>query len=99
MRARRLRTNGNVLPQKSFLARRQYFNDKTHGVLNVPPKPQPTNPFEAMTNPSSSNAMVDMMKKNLGNLITQPLVMSWVSYFFSGFVLGTVVRALSLTAT
>ena len=88
MRARRLRTNGNILPFKSFQLRRQYFNDKQNGVLNLAPKPQSANPLEAMTNPSASNSMVDMMKKNLANLITQPLMMSWVSYFFSGFVLG-----------
>lgn len=89
MRVRRLRANASVLPIKSFLIRRQYFNDKTHGVLHIAPKPQNANPLEAMANPAASNSMVDMMKKNLANLITQPLMMSWVSYFFTGFVLGT----------
>lgn len=88
MRARRLRSNGHMLPLKSFQLRRQYFNDKTHGVLNVAPKAASANPLDAMANPAASNSMVDMMKKNLANLITQPLMMSWVSYFFSGFVLG-----------
>lgn len=88
MRARRLRSNGHMLPLKSFQLRRQYFNDKTNGVLNVAPKAASANPLDAMANPAASNSMVDMMKKNLANLITQPLMMSWVSYFFSGFVLG-----------
>lgn len=89
MRVRRLRANAGVLPLKSFTMRRQYFNDKTHGALILPPKPTSTNPFDAMASPAASNSMVDMMKKNLANLITQPFMMSWVSYFFTGFVLGT----------
>ena len=93
MRARRLRANGNVLPLRSFLLRRQYFNDKVNGALNMAPKPANANPLDAMANPAASNSMVDMMKKNLANLISQPLMMSWVSYFFSGFVLGTMLFA------
>jgi ER membrane protein complex subunit 3 len=33
--------------------------------------------------------MMDGMKKNMVMLVPQSLIMTWVTYFFSGFVLRT----------
>ncbi len=42
--------------------------------------------------------MVGMMKQNVSMILPNILMMGWVSYFFSGFVLGIVVRALRFFA-
>jgi len=88
VRAARLRTNGDNIPPEAFRARRQYFCKE---AFELPPKdPNPLN--QMMQNPNQSTAnMFDMMKRNLANVIIQPLVMMWVSYFFAGFVVGRVV--------
>jgi hypothetical protein len=48
------------------------------------------NPLNAMmSNPGGmTGSMMDGLKRNLPNVLTQPLVMVWVGFFFSGFVVG-----------
>ncbi|KAJ3345680.1 ER membrane complex subunit 3, partial [Kappamyces sp. JEL0680] len=42
---------------------------------------------DPMSNPEQLEGTMDMMKKNVLMIVPQTVIMSWVSYFFSGFVL------------
>ena len=42
---------------------------------------------DPMGNPDQLEGTMDMMKKNMMQIVPQTLIMSWVSFFFSGFVL------------
>ena len=43
-------------------------------------------PANPLTDPSTNDAMMNMMKGNLMNFIPQTLIMGWINYFFAGFV-------------
>jgi len=34
------------------------------------------------------NAMMDGMKKNMASFVPQTLIMTWITFFFSGFVIS-----------
>eukprot|EP00027_Filamoeba_sp_ATCC50430_P012616 CAMPEP_0168573772 /NCGR_PEP_ID=MMETSP0413-20121227/18716_1 /TAXON_ID=136452 /ORGANISM="Filamoeba nolandi, Strain NC-AS-23-1" /LENGTH=237 /DNA_ID=CAMNT_0008607051 /DNA_START=46 /DNA_END=756 /DNA_ORIENTATION=+ len=88
LRARRLKANANKIPGFAFASRKQFFNDKETGIFKEKPQ-QAQDPLAlAANNPMMDpNNMMDMMKKNMAMVVPQILLMSWVSYFFSGFVL------------
>lgn len=80
-RAARIRTRGaRLLPAESFNARRAYFVDKDRGVLAKKPKKGSKKPMDPM-------AMMDGMKGNMLYMVPNMLMMSVISFFFSGFVL------------
>ena len=71
--------NGQYINEKAFSLRRQYFIAKSNGVL-CEKVPGATNP---MSNPT---AMIDMMKGNLVGMLPNFALMTFVGYFFAGFV-------------
>ncbi|KAI9104951.1 integral membrane protein DUF106-domain-containing protein [Phlyctochytrium arcticum] len=88
-RARMLRSPaGSILPFSAFACRRQYlssaFEQGTYLKAGPSNTTTPTNP---MTDPAGMEMMMDMMKKNMAMIVPQTLIMSWITYFFSGFVL------------
>eukprot|EP01114_Cavostelium_apophysatum_P009618 TRINITY_DN2282_c0_g1_i1.p1 TRINITY_DN2282_c0_g1~~TRINITY_DN2282_c0_g1_i1.p1 ORF type:complete len:288 (-),score=59.28 TRINITY_DN2282_c0_g1_i1:11-874(-) len=92
LRARRLKMNHNKIPHSSFLMRKHFFGNKENGLFRERPVPQNSDPLANMTNPMTNpmmdpSNMVDMMKKNMAMIVPQMFLMTWVSYFFSGFVL------------
>ena len=80
MRSRRLRVNGSYIHDDAFKMRKLYLIQKKTGVLREK-VPGPPNP---MTNPMG---MMDMMKGNMTFMIPNVVMMAFVGYFFSGFVL------------
>jgi len=80
IRSQRLRNNGSYICEDAFNMRKLYFIRKKVGILREK-VPGPPNP---MTNPMG---MVDMMKGNMTFMIPNVVLMGFVSYFFSGFVL------------
>ncbi|CAM9273929.1 unnamed protein product [Heterosigma akashiwo] len=80
LRASRLRRAGGLLSPDAFLRRKAYFVLKDKGVLHAEVKGA-ANP---MANPMG---MVDMMKNNMTFLISNVTMMTFISFFFSGFVL------------
>jgi len=90
IRTRRLAANANKLPPSSFEAHRNILAHKETGLLAVTGSAEGNqSPMaSAMMNPMMSDPsyMMDMMKNNMAMIVPQILLMTWVSYFFSGFV-------------
>ncbi|PRP79423.1 Transmembrane protein [Planoprotostelium fungivorum] len=91
LRARRLRASANKLSYSAFVSKKTFFNNKEVGLFRERPDiVAASNPMQA-ANPLANPAMnpinmVDMMKKNMVMYVPQMFLMTWVSYFFSGFV-------------
>lgn len=81
MYSQRLRANGHYLSEKAFVKRKFYLVKKKTGLLKEKLPANPPNPM--MSNP---NMMMDMMKGNMVNMVPNFALMTFVSYFFSGFV-------------
>ncbi|ROT35594.1 transmembrane protein [Sodiomyces alkalinus F11] len=83
-----VRNNHHVLSKKSFEARREVLiNAYESGAYlkNGAGKDQaPTNP---LTDPGAMDGMMGMMKNNMAMIIPNTLIMSWISAFFSGYVI------------
>lgn len=57
---------------------------------------QPPNP---MGDPAQMDVMMEGMKKNMAMMVPQMVMMGWVNYFFSGFILSTLSVAFYLLMT
>jgi len=80
MRAQRLRNNGCFICPEAYNMRKLYLIRKKTGVLREK-VPGPKNPMQDPT------AMMDMMKGNMAFMLTNFIMMGFVSSFFAGFVL------------
>eukprot|EP01102_Stenamoeba_stenopodia_P002621 TRINITY_DN12479_c0_g1_i1.p1 TRINITY_DN12479_c0_g1~~TRINITY_DN12479_c0_g1_i1.p1 ORF type:complete len:277 (+),score=86.01 TRINITY_DN12479_c0_g1_i1:127-957(+) len=96
LRSRRLRANGERIPESSFQQRRAFLN----GIFTTRAQEDAAaqeasndsgGSAGAAGNPPQMNAMMDqsmdMMKKSMTMFIPQMAMMGWVNFFFSGFVL------------
>lgn len=83
-RSNKLRMNGGILPPRSFQMRKDYMIAKGSGRLREKMKGGAPNP---MADPST---MINMMKQNMSMMLPNVVMMGWISYFFSGFVLAKV---------
>jgi len=80
--------NNWVLSPTEFNARKQYFIETLNSdKYLVKTDDSAKDPMAALTDPSTNEAMMNMMKGNLMNYIPQTLIMGWVNYFFAGFVI------------
>ncbi|CAG8514241.1 12903_t:CDS:2 [Ambispora gerdemannii] len=82
-----LRLYGNNIPPPSFHARKIYLSsafERGTFLKNPAAANQPVNP---MTDPQGMEMMMEGMKKNMAMIIPQTIIMAWVNFFFSGFVL------------
>lgn len=82
MRAQTTRMNANWIPQDAFLERKAFFNQPETGVLRK------QIPATTLANMADPNNMIDMMKTNFATIVPNIVMWGWVSYFFSGFVIG-----------
>lgn len=76
----RLRSHGNSISNTSYQRKKLYLLHKENGLLQEKISTVPTSPL------SNPNAMMDMMKGNLIFMIPNIAMMTFVSYFFSGFL-------------
>ncbi|KAF9584297.1 ER membrane complex subunit 3 [Lunasporangiospora selenospora] len=83
-----LRAFGSHLPEHAFLSRKAYLSDAfekgsylKEPISNGKPKPN------LMQDPAYVETMMDGMKKNIMNIVPQTVIMGWINFFFSGFVL------------
>jgi len=87
LRSQRLRVNGKCLSKSSFDRRKSFFNDPSVGIFKEPEQREgDSNPLmnPAMMDPMN---MMDMLKNNITMVVPQLVIMTWVSHFFSGFVI------------
>ncbi|CAI2179759.1 8336_t:CDS:2 [Funneliformis geosporum] len=83
-----LRNYGNNIPSSSFLIRKNYLCSsykKGDFLKNPASANQVVNP---MTDPAGMEMMMEGMKKNFAMIIPQTVIMGWINFFFSGFVLS-----------
>ena len=83
-----LRNYGNHIPNNSFLIRKTFLSaayKKGDYLKNPALANQVVNP---MTDPAGMEMMMEGMKKNFAMIIPQTIIMGWINFFFSGFVLS-----------
>ncbi|CAD8047919.1 unnamed protein product [Paramecium primaurelia] len=87
--SQRLARLHGLLPDQSFKMKRAHLCDHESGILTKASQKPAKDPMQSMSmmNPA---AMADMLKQNLSGIIFMALQYQWVSYFFSGFVIGKV---------
>ncbi|KAJ3026745.1 UNVERIFIED_CONTAM: ER membrane complex subunit 3 [Siphonaria sp. JEL0065] len=87
-RARMLRHNVDIT-QSAFLQRRQYlveaFDNKQY--LKNPDAAAGGAP-NPMQDPAAMANMMEGLKKNMMMVVPQTIIMSWINFFFSGFILS-----------
>lgn len=77
-RSQILRRNHTKISKTSYQMRKHYLYEKLHKEDG-----QNASPLGAMDSSNLSEAM----KKNMAMIVSQILLMGWINYFFSGFVL------------
>jgi hypothetical protein len=83
-----LRSNYSVLSRPSFEARREYLTaGYENGDFLKDPDRKGQPPANPLTDPSAMDGMMGMMKNNMGVMIPNTLIMSWINAFFSGYVI------------
>lgn len=86
-RCKTLRAHAQYLNEKAFNTRKAFFVKPDKGVLVKSP-PKPKDPMEALQNgPDPMNAM-GMMKSQMFFMVSQSLLMYWVTHLFSGFLVA-----------
>ena len=80
-RAQRLRQSTVLSPRRQE-SRLEFI--KLNLQSWIKPRQKDSNP---MTDPNQMETTMEMMKKNVMMIVPQTVIMSWISYFFEGFVL------------
>merc|ERR1712194_24027 len=81
-KAKMLRMHAGFIPEERFKMRRKFLIDN---YLSQAKEKNPADALQMMNDPSM---FMDMMKKNMVMVVPQIAMMGWVSYFFSGFIVG-----------
>ncbi|KAK9729675.1 hypothetical protein K7432_000082 [Basidiobolus ranarum] len=97
MRGAILRNSANFIPQQAFLTRRTFLTSayESGAYLKNPGATSSGTP-NPMADPAGMEMMMDGMKKNMAMIIPQTVIMGWINYFFSGFVLVRIPFPLTL---
>ena len=93
MKAQKLGACNNLLTPRGFYMRKHYLLKTNEGALWKRENDAPADPMEAMSagNPMMNPGnMTDMLKNNLFMTITTPLQFGFISYFFTGYLVGKV---------
>lgn len=85
-----VRSNSHVLSKASFNARRDALTTAYEsGAYLKDPERRGQAPPNPMSDPSSMDGMMGMMKNQMAMIIPNTLIMSWINAFFSGYVIST----------
>lgn len=95
MRSQILRSNRAHISPSSFLTRRgfllealangQYLQVQQDDLKDGKESSGPKNP---LTDPGAMDGMMDQMKKSMVMMVPQTVIMGWINFFFSGFILS-----------
>lgn len=84
-----VRSNFHTLSKPSFVARREALTAAYEsGAYLKAPENRGQAPPNPMTDPSSMEGMMGMMKSQMAMIIPNTLIMSWINAFFSGYVIS-----------
>ncbi len=87
-RGQNLRNNGSVIPKDAFLARKAFLTTAyKDGVFLKNPVVKGAPPINPLTDPAGMEQMMGMAKNSIATFIPQTVIMSWINFFFSGFIL------------
>ncbi|KAJ1915974.1 hypothetical protein H4219_004035 [Mycoemilia scoparia] len=88
MRAQALLSHCSYIPISAVEARKRYlckaFEDGEYLQDKSKKNGAPANP---MMDPKSMDVMMDGMKKQMMGMVPQTLIMGWIQFFFTGFIL------------
>ncbi|KAF8925929.1 ER membrane complex subunit 3 [Dissophora ornata] len=83
-----LRAHGSHLPEHAFEARKAYLTEAFEKGTYLKDSKAGNKPKgNLMQDPAYVETMMDGMKKNMMNIVPQTVIMGWINFFFSGFVL------------
>ena len=84
-----VRGNFHTLSKRSFNARRDVLiTAYESGSYLKDPENQGQPPPNPMSDPSSMEGMMGMVKNQMAMIIPNTLIMSWINAFFSGYVIS-----------
>ena len=84
-----MRAHGTHLPEHAFQTRKTFLSDAFEkGTYEKDPKAANKPKANVMQDPAMVETMMDGMKKNMMNIVPQTVIMGWINFFFSGFVLS-----------
>ena len=86
-RSQRFRAHAAFLPPGAFQLRRKFFLNSAFAEPAAAVAKDGETAAEPAQPPQDPLAMVGMMKQNMMTVLPNMLMMGWVSFFFSGFVL------------
>lgn len=88
-RSQRFRAHAAYLPREAYKLRKKYYITTAFADPVVPAEGSPESEKAAAEATAQQDplAMVGMMKQNMMTVLPNMLMMGWVSFFFSGFVL------------
>jgi hypothetical protein len=87
-RGAQLRANGNHIPLEAFESRRSWLTGAyAAGEFLKEPENRGKPQQNPMADPAGMDQMMDMVKGQMATFIPQTVLMSWINFFFSGFIL------------
>jgi ER membrane protein complex subunit 3 len=87
-RVQLLRANAHHIPPNSFENRKQFFQAAFEkGEYLKDPESRGLPPPNPLADPGMADQMMNMIKSNMLSFIPQTIMMGWINFFFSGFVL------------
>ncbi|KAF8949315.1 ER membrane complex subunit 3 [Haplosporangium gracile] len=83
-----LRAHGVHIPEHAFHGRKAFISEAFEkGTYLKEPITGNKPRGNVMQDPAYVETMMDGMKKNMMNIVPQTVIMGWINFFFSGFVL------------
>ncbi|KAG0055520.1 ER membrane complex subunit 3 [Linnemannia elongata] len=83
-----LRAHGVHIPEHAFHGRKAFLSEAFEkGTYLKEPNTGNKPRGNVMQDPAYVETMMDGMKKNMMNIVPQTVIMGWINFFFSGFVL------------
>ncbi|KAI9479882.1 hypothetical protein LPJ55_001123 [Coemansia sp. RSA 990] len=87
MRGQTLAQSNSYIPASAFANRKAYLCQAYENGTFLKNKSKDQSPVNLMADPKNMEVMMDGMKKQMMGIVPQTLIMGWIQFFFSGFIL------------